>query len=343
MKDEHTKPTILVVDDTIENIDVLKGILEAQYSIRAATNGELALKICEKIKPDLILLDVMMPNMNGYEVCRILKSNVDTAHIPVIFVTAMTDANDEQRGFDMGAVDYITKPVHPAKVLSRVHTHITLSDQQRACQEQVRIRTKSLEESQRAAINMLGEAGHYNDTDTGVHIWRMSAYASALARAAHWPIEKVGLLALSAPMHDTGKIGISDAILKAPRKLTPNEWAIMKTHTEIGHKILSMSSTPLFTMAAEIALCHHEKWDGSGYPNGLTGEQIPQSARIVAIADVFDALTMIRPYKSAWPVEKSLETISCDANNHFDPELVECFLGIQPEILEIKKMWDEKS
>jgi putative two-component system response regulator len=342
MTEETRKLTILVVDDTPENIDVLKGILESRYSIRAATNGPLALKIIDKINPDLILLDVMMPGMSGYEVCRILKSNPETARIPVIFVTAMSEIEDEQKGFDAGAVDYITKPVHPAIVLSRVNTHLVLADQQRACEETVRRRTSELEESQRAAIYMLGEAGHYNDNDTGVHIWRMTAYAAALARTVHWSVNQIKLLELASPMHDTGKIGIPDTILKAPRKLTPDEWEIMRTHTEVGYRILSMNDTPLFKMAAEIALNHHEKWDGSGYPNGISGEDIPQSARIVAVADVFDALTMRRPYKEAWPIEKSLEVLRKDAGSHFDPDLVDRFIDIEPEIRAIKAEWDAK-
>ncbi len=342
MQDAATKSTILVVDDTTENIDVLQGILSSRYSVRAATSGQLALRIVDKIKPDLILLDVMMPGMDGYEVCRILKSNPETARIPVIFVTAMSEIEEEEKGFEAGAVDYITKPIHPAIVLSRVNTHLALANQQRACEQTVRERTRELEESQRAAIFMLGEAGHYNDTDTGVHIWRMAAYAAALARAVHWPTDRVRLLELASPMHDTGKIGIPDDILKAPRKLTPEEWAIMKTHTEIGHRILRASDTPLFRMAAEIALYHHEKWDGSGYPYGLRGKEIPQSARIVAIADVFDALTMRRPYKQAWSIEAAFEQLRKDAGAHFDPFLVERFVGIEGEIRDIKAEWDEK-
>ena len=334
--------TVLVVDDTPENIDVLKGILADHYRIRAATNGELALKIVEKQQPDLILLDVMMPEMDGHEVCRRLKANPETVDIPVIFVTAKTETADEKAGFELGAVDYITKPVNPAIVKARVSTHLTLADAQRACREQVQKRTHELEQSQRAAIFMLGEAGHYNDTDTGVHIWRMAAYSAALARALHWPVEHAGLLEMAAPMHDTGKIGIPDEILKAPRKLTAEEWEIMKTHAEIGHRILSQSDTEVFRLAAKVAMAHHERWDGSGYPQGLAGEDIPECARIVAIADVFDALTMRRPYKDAWPLEKAFETIRGDAGSHFDPHMVDVFLSIREEIVRIKDEWDAR-
>jgi putative two-component system response regulator len=342
MSNQTDRPSILVVDDTPQNIDVLKGILDSQYRVRAATAGAIALQIIERQPPDLVLLDVMMPGMDGYEVCRHLRANAATAHIPVIFVTAKSETEDEQTGFDAGAVDYITKPVKPALVLARVRNHLALADQQRACREQVVQRTRELEASQRAAIYMLGEAGHYNDNDTGVHIWRMAAYAGALARAVLWPVEQATLLELAAPMHDTGKIGIPDSILKAPRRLEADEWTIMKTHTEIGHRILSQSDTELFRMAAEVALAHHERWDGSGYPQGLAGEAIPEAARIVAVADVFDALTMRRPYKEPWPIDRAMAAIRNDAGSHFDPRLVDAFERIHDEILTIKAEWDRR-
>ena len=342
MTETTQKQSILVVDDITENIDVLKGILVDKYKILAATNGHLALKIVEKHHPDLILLDVMMPEMDGYDVCRRLKSNPDTADIPVIFVTARTEIDDEQLGFDVGAVDYLTKPVHQAVVTARVKTHLTLADQQRACRKEVKSRTFELEQLQKAAIFMLGEAGHLNDTDTGVHIWRMAAYSGALARATDWPVQQASLLEMAAAMHDTGKIGIPDSILKAPRKLTHEEWEIMKEHTAIGYKILSKNDSQLFQIAATVALHHHERWDGTGYPHNLAGENIPESARIVAIADVFDALTMQRPYKAPWPVDKAFETLTKDAGSHFDPKLVARFIEIKDEILSIKETWDTK-
>jgi len=334
------KQTILVVDDVPENLDIIKELLAPDYAIKAAINGETALKIAATYSPDLILLDIMMPGMDGYEVCKRLKSDPDTAKIPVIFVTAMSDAMDEKRGFNAGAVDYVTKPIHPDTVKARVATHLALSEQQRTCQAQVTKRTKQLEESQRAAITMLGAAGHYNDTDTGNHIWRMASYAALLARSVHWSVEQTALLELAAPMHDTGKIGIPDAILKAPRRLTIEEMDVIKTHTIIGHSILSKSKTPLFQLAAEIALNHHERWDGSGYPNACAGIKIPESARITAISDVFDALTMKRAYKEAWPVEKAFETIKSESGAHFDPHLVEIFLSLKEEVIKLQKKWE---
>ncbi|MDV7340668.1 response regulator [Terasakiella sp. A23] len=328
--DKKFKKKILIVDDTPENIDVLKEVLITDYSVKAALNGQVALKIANKDNPDLILLDVMMPGMDGFEVCEKLKSDPQTAHIPIIFVTAKTEEVDENKGFDVGAVDYIRKPITPSVVLRRVETHLSL------------VQAEQLKELAKAAIRMLGEAGHYNDTDTGHHIWRMAEYAKALAMAAGASREYAEIVELAAPMHDTGKIGIPDSVLKAPRKLTGDEWELMKEHARIGSDILSHSTNPVFKIAAEIAMSHHEKWDGSGYPSGLKGDDIPWTARVVAIADVFDALTMRRPYKEPWPVEEAMAEIRKSAGNHFDPELVATFCKIQDEICDIKDGWDKK-
>jgi len=321
---------ILAVDDEPNNLQLLKQVLNEHYQLLFATNGEKALEAAVKHLPDLILLDVMMPGMNGYETCEKLKANPLTKDIPVIFVTAMNEVEQEAYGFDVGAVDYIQKPISGPIVLRRVKTHLSL------------VHVQELAKSQKAAIYMLGEAGHYNDTDTGLHIWRMAAYARALADALGWLENLLERLELAAPMHDTGKIGTPDAILKAPRRLTAEEWTIMRQHSEVGYNILSKGDTPLFTMAAEIALHHHEKWDGSGYPFGLSGEAIPESARIVAIADVFDALTMKRPYKEPWSIEDAMTEIRKGSGNHFEPRLVELFESILPEILKIKAEWENR-
>jgi putative two-component system response regulator len=196
-----------------------------------------------------------------------------------------------------------------------------------------------LEQSYRDAIYMLGEAGHFNDNDTGEHIWRMAEYSAALAAACGWNDNDSHLIGLAAPMHDTGKLGIPNAILRKPAKLDATEWEIMKTHSRIGHDILAKSDAPLFKMAAEIALLHHEKWDGTGYPLGLAGNAIPESARIIALADVFDALTMKRPYKENWSVEKALETMKAASGKHFDPRLLDIFISISPKILQIMEKW----
>lgn len=324
------KKKILIVDDEPNNLHVLRQILKESYSLVFSKNGPEALTAVSKHHPDLILLDIMMPEMNGYEVCRRLKESEETKHIPVIFITAMSDIDDESRGFQQGAVDYIIKPVSGRIVQARVSIHLSL------------VKNEALEKSQRDAVHMLGEAGHYNDTDTGLHIWRMAAYCKLIAKSVGWDSEACNLIELASPMHDMGKIGIDDALLKKAGTLTPEEWVEMRTHTNIGHEILSKSNSPVFVLAAEIALFHHEKWDGSGYPVGLSKEKIPESARIVAIADVFDALTMRRPYKNPWSIAKSIEEIKRLNGIHFDPGLVKTFVKIIPEILEIKEQWDKK-
>lgn len=321
--------TILVVDDSPEILDALRAVLSPFFRVKPCKSGEVAINIARKDPPDLILLDVNMPGMSGFEVCEKLGTMPETAKVPVIFVTASGDAENESRGFAVGGVDYITKPINAASVLNRVRNHLSL------------VRVTALDQLARDAILMLGEAGHYNDEDTGQHIWRMAAYSRVLASHLGWSDELSQRLELAAPLHDTGKIGIPDSILKAPRKLTDEEWVIMKQHTEIGFRILSQSSNPVFQMGAEVALYHHERWDGSGYPRGLAGTAIPMSARIVAVADVFDALTTERPYKRAWTNEDALNEIERNAGSHLDPSIVKCFLSIIDEILALKHEYQE--
>ncbi len=321
---------ILIVDDEPQNLAALEQILSPQYRLVFARNGADALRVAHKHNPALILLDIQMPDTDGYEVCRALKSSKQTEAIPVIFVTSLSEVRDEAAGFAAGAVDYIVKPVSPAIVTARIKTHLSL------------VQATLLEQSYRDAIRMMGEAGHYNDTDTGLHIWRIAAYAGALAAACGWSADACHQLELAAPMHDTGKIGIPNVILRKPTKLDAEEWAVMKTHPRIGHAILSKSDAPVFQLAAEIALRHHERYDGTGYPDGLAGVTIPESARIVALADVFDALSMKRPYKEPWPLEKVMMTIKDGSGSQFDPRLVDVFVSILPEILEIKNKMDAR-
>ncbi|WP_028862823.1 response regulator [Psychromonas aquimarina] len=331
------KPVILVVDDIPENIHVLSGILADEFTVKAAKTGQKALKIANSTpKPDLILLDIMMPEMDGYEVCLALKANPVTAGIPVIFVTAKAQEVDEQKGFELGAVDYITKPISPAIVKARVRTQIALYDQNKALAVQVRERTRQLEESRFEIIRKLGRAAEYKDNETGMHVLRMSHYTKVLAEQLDVSRDWVELLFNAAPMHDIGKIGIPDHILGKPGKLDAQEWNIMLQHARIGANILDDNESEILQLAQEIALCHHEKWDGSGYPNGLAGQEIPLSARIVAISDVFDALTSTRPYKEAWPVEKAVCLIEEQAGLHFDPVLVPLFISQLDNILKIK-------
>lgn len=321
---------LLIVDDDPHNLAAMRQVLRDSYRLIFATSGAQALELAVRQHPALILLDIRLPDLDGYTVCRQLKADSRTENIPVIFVSSLQETQDESEGFDVGAVDYIVKPISPAIVRARVRTHLSL------------VRSSELMRSYREAIFMLGAAGHYNDTDTGVHIWRMAAYSAALARAVGWEDAQCRALELAAPMHDTGKIGIPDAILRKPGPLTPEEWVVMRSHTRIGHKILSRSEAPLFRLAAEIALRHHERWDGTGYPDGLAGEDIPMSARIVAIADVFDALSMRRPYKEPWPLPKVLSTMHASSGTHFDPMLLQRFEEILPQICEIQAEWNAR-
>lgn len=321
---------ILIVDDEPENLAAMRQVLSPNHELVFARSGKDALRAAIKHNPAMILLDIQMPDMDGYSVCRALKKDKHTENIPVIFISALSEIGDEAAGFEVGGVDYITKPISPEIVRARVRTHLSL------------VRVERLEKSYRDAIYMLGEAGHYRDYDTGVHIWRMAAYSRALAVTCGWTDAACNELELAATMHDTGKLGIPDAILQKAGTLDAGEWAVMKTHTRIGYDILNASDAPLFKLAATVALRHHEKWDGNGYPDGLAGELIPESARIVAVADVFDALTMQRPYKPSWTADQAMENIKEGSGNHFEPRLVENFIAIMPQILEIKAHWDNE-
>ncbi|KJY83507.1 chemotaxis protein CheY [Vibrio galatheae] len=324
------RKTILCIDDEPVNLALMRSFLEELYILKYANGGISGFESAVKHQPDLILVDVDMPDLNGFELTRKIKQRDDLKNIPVIFVTASKGEVDENKGFEVGGVDYISKPISEPILKARIHTHLSL------------VKASELEDSQRSALHMLGEAGHFNDTDTGVHIWRMAEYAKYLAFWSGWSREDSELLEMAAPMHDTGKIGIPDTILKKPGKLDENEWEVMKKHSQIGYDILSKSDNKLFNLAAEIALGHHEKWDGSGYPEGLAGDAIPESARIVAVADVFDALTMKRPYKDAWPIPKVLETLREMSIGHLEKRLVDIFIDHIEEIKEIKSKWDKK-
>ncbi len=337
MTDVPKRQTILVVDDTPENLEVLNGILSPHYKVRVATRGDKALQMARSDSPpDLILLDVMMPGISGHVVCRELKADPRTRPIPVIFVTALGEVFDEQTGFSLGAVDYIAKPVSAAIVQARVRTHLALYDQQRELQRQVLEQTREINDTRLEIIRRLACAAEYKDNETGMHVIRMSHYARLLGQAAGLDERQTDVLFNAAPMHDVGKIGIPDQILGKQGPLDAAEWVIMKTHPAIGRQIIGESSSLLLQTAASIAMTHHEKWDGSGYPAGLKEEAIPLVGRIVAVADVFDALMSERPYKKAWPLEKALDTLRQSAGQHFDPVLVRLFLGIQDAVTDIR-------
>jgi cyclic di-GMP phosphodiesterase len=334
--------TILVVDDTPTNISVLTEILRGDYRVLAAINGEQALKIARgDPPPDLILLDVMMPGMSGHEVCQRLKAESSTRKIPVIFVTAMSQVEDEARGFALGAVDYITKPVSPPIVKARVKTHLALYDQNRELERMVRERTSELHHTRLEIIKRLGRAGEFRDNETGMHVIRVAHFCRLLGEAARMNEEDVDLLFNAAPMHDIGKIGIRDHVLLKPGKLDDEEIKVMRQHVPFGGEIIGEHSDALLSMARIIAQTHHEKWDGTGYHRGLKGEEIPLVGRITSIADVFDALTSVRPYKKAWPVEDAVKLIQREAGTSFDPDLVQKFVAILPQILAVREQYSD--
>ncbi|SDL37632.1 putative two-component system response regulator [Maridesulfovibrio ferrireducens] len=334
--------TVLVVDDMATNIDILLEVLKGDYKVKVALNGEEALEVIDSPNPpDIVLMDIMMPEMDGYEVCRRMKLNKKSRYIPVIFVTTKNAEDDETFGFELGAVDYITKPINPAIVKARVKTHLALHNQSIALEHQVADRTKDLYSTRLEIVRRLGIAAEYRDNETGLHIIRMSKYCRTIAKGFGFCDKEADILLNAAPMHDVGKIGIPDNILIKPGKLTPEEWKTMMTHTAIGGKIIGVHDNNLMTTARTVALTHHEKWNGTGYPNGLSGKNIPIEGRIAAIADVFDALTSKRPYKNAWPEEKAFDLILKERGEHFDPELVEIFFKNIEEIISIKQQYSK--
>ena len=331
MTDSHTQQTkILIVDDEPLNLKVLKQVLQDSYRLCFAKNGIDALELIKQEKPSLILLDVMMPGMTGFEVCRQLKKQDETRTIPVIFVTALADEADESEGFAAGGVDYINKPISPALVRARVKTHLSL------------VHVEDLKRTHIELIQRLGRAAEFKDNETGLHVIRMSHVSGRLAQQLGMGAEFCEQLVHAAPMHDIGKIGVPDHVLLKPGKLNEEELAIMREHPQMGAKILDNSSSALIKLAHSVALYHHEKWDGSGYPFGLKGESIPMEARIIAVADVFDALLNKRPYKDAWPVEKAVSEIQSQSGKHFDPLVVEALLACLPDLVEINNQWLEE-
>ncbi|RYF26970.1 MAG: two-component system response regulator [Comamonadaceae bacterium] len=326
---EDHRPRLLLVDDEPTNLQVLRHVLQDDYRLLFATDGARALQIAQQQRPDLILLDVMMPQMDGHSVCLTLKADRATAGIPVIFVTALTEAKDEARGFDVGAVDYITKPVSAPVVRARVRTHLSL------------VRTEELRETRLQIVQRLGRAAEYKDNETGMHVIRMSHFSQVLALALGFSPAWAEDLLNAAPMHDVGKIGIPDAVLRKPGPLNADEWTVMRRHPQIGAEIIGEHAGGVLHLAHTIALTHHEKWDGSGYPKGLAGAEIPAASRIVALADVFDALTARRPYKEPWSIEDTVAHLRAQSGKHFDPDMVELFIAQMPQLIAIKERWPD--
>ena len=351
------KPRILLVDDNPDNLMVLHALLKDDYRTSIATSGAEALALCQKeILPQLILLDVMMPGMDGYSVCEQLKAAPRTADIPVIFLTARMEKEAEGKGFVVGGVDYITKPFSPPVLKARVETHLALKQARDALREQnalleerVEQRTRRISALQDAIIMAMASLAETRDNETGNHIRRTQWYVRLLAeqlsrKPAYQALltpARIGLLYKSAPLHDIGKVGVPDRILLKPGKLTTEEFTEMKKHTEYGRDAIIAAEQSLddeetfLSLAKEIAYGHHEKWDGSGYPRGLSGEAIPLSARLMALADVYDALISKRVYKPAFSHEKARTIILEGRGLHFDPDVVDAFLAVESEVRRI--------
>lgn len=360
----ETRPTILIVDDTPANLKLLSQVLKDDYRTRIATNGPKALELARDTRPDLILLDVKMPDMDGYEVCRRLKAAPETREIPVLFVTAQIQVTEEARGFEVGAVDYIHKPISPPVVLARLRTHLqlrqaqaALADQNAALEAKVSERTREVAMARDVTVFALASLAEARDDETGNHIQRTQLYVRTLAETlrdhpAHYRTlddATIELLFKSAPLHDIGKVGIPDHILLKPGRLTAEEFEIMKQHTTIGHDSLAAAEakvghrTDMLRIAREIAHCHHEKWDGSGYPNGLAGTDIPLSGRIMAVADVYDALISKRVYKPAFSHDQAVSIIVEGRGRHFDPDMVDAFLAVAHEFQAIARRFADET
>ena len=350
---EDSRPVVLVVDDTPDNLKLMSGLLKDLYRVKIANGGEKALAIAaSEAPPDLVLLDIMMPGLDGYEVCRRLKGDSATRDIPVIFLTAMTAAEDEEKGLKLGAVDYITKPISPPTLLARVETHLKLKasadflrDKAEYLESEVARRTRELSAIQDVTILAMASLAETRDSDTGNHIRRTQYYVRALAEslkghprfASQLDGATIDMLFKSAPLHDIGKVGIPDRILLKPGRFEPHEFAIMKTHTTLGRDAIEHAERSLGTpvaflsMAKEIAYGHQEKWDGSGYPLGIGGDDIPLCARLMAVADVYDALISRRVYKDGMSHDRATQIIRDSAGSHFDPDIAEAFLTLESE------------
>ncbi|MDD3354698.1 two-component system response regulator [Zoogloea sp.] len=359
------RSTILIVDDVPENLEVLGELLQPLYRVRAAHNGERALRVARSYPmPDLILLDVMMPGMDGYQVFDALRADPLTREIPIIFVTALDGLREEEKGLELGAVDYISKPLRPGIVLARVHNQLELKkvrdrlqDENSFLEAEIARRMSENLFIQDVSIRALARLAEIRDPETGNHLRRTQAYVSLLARrmalgprdAEALTPARVRLITKSAPLHDIGKVGIPDHILLKPGKLTPEELTIMKTHASLGYEAILHAEedaerpVPFLACAKEIARSHHERWDGTGYPDGLAGEMIPLAARLMALADVFDALISHRVYKAPMSLDKARELIVEGSGSHFDPLVVEAFLTDFEQFQEVAQRYRDEA
>ncbi len=354
--DLSLKETILIVDDTPDNLTLMNALLKEHYKVKVANNGEKALNIMlAPNPPDLVLLDIMMPGIDGYEVCRQLKVDLRTRNIPVIFLTAKAEVEDERKGLELGAVDYITKPISPPILMQRVKNHLLikasqdfLRDKNDYLESEVLRRTKEIQALQDITINTMASLAETRDVETGNHIRRTQNYVKLIARKLqHHPRfalvlsdKNIELIYKSAPLHDIGKVGIPDVILLKPGKHTSDETEIMRQHAVLGLTAIesverNLGPIEFLRFAKEIAHSHHEKWDGSGYPLGLAGEDIPVSARLMAIADVYDAMINPRIYKKAIPHDEVIRVILAGRGTHFDPDIVDAFIAAEKEVIQI--------
>lgn len=350
MNFDLTMASILIVDDEAANVRLLEKILvtKGYNNVVCTQNPEQALPLYKEHNSDLILLDLDMPKLDGYGVMDQLAELTGSNLPSILVLTAQSMQSYRQRALDNGARDYVTKPFDVDELLSRVHNLLEVQmvqkfmrQKNKILEQKVRKRTQDLQDSRLQIVHHLGRAAEYRDNETGLHIIRMSEIAVVIGKAAGIDDKQCNLLLNAAPMHDIGKIGIPDEILLKVEKLDAKEWAIMQTHVQIGADILSGDESELMTMAHDIALTHHEKWNGKGYPNGVAGEAIPLVGRVTALADVFDALTSLRPYKKAWTVEQAVNLIKEESGQHFDPSLVDIFLQNLPDIIAIKEKYEE--
>ncbi|HEX5805412.1 MAG TPA: HD domain-containing phosphohydrolase [Macromonas sp.] len=346
----YTASRIIAIDDEPANLKLLQKLLASQgyENVVLVQDSREAIEVYRQARTDLILLDLNMPHIDGFGVMAQLQELRDPLLPPILVLTAQSGSDFVLKALSSGARDYVTKPFERMELLMRVRNlldahlaHRMLVDQKTLLEAMVESRTEELHRTRLQVVQRLGRAAEYRDNETGLHTIRMSKYSAHLARSMGWSEAQADLLLHASPLHDLGKIGIPDNILLKPGKLDAQEWEIMQTHVTIGARILGDADTELLQLAAEIALAHHEKWNGTGYPNGLAGNRIPIAARIVALADVFDALTTERPYKKAWPVAEAVSFIQEQAGQHFDPVVVEHFMRELPALLAIRERYQE--